>query len=128
MCSKLQRCNTRPQKLFSFLCLRVLHLPQVPYVTTCLEGNTMSNPVHTSETRMCGDFLITLILPGRQYIAKNQVRRLNRVQPFRLVGGLFSVRRHPLLRRVCTSVLPYGQALCGVLIVLPSWQFRPPET
>ena len=24
-------------------------------VKKCLEDNTMSNPVHTSETRMCGD-------------------------------------------------------------------------
>ena len=28
---------------------------QVFGVLNCLEGNTMSNPVHTSETRMCGD-------------------------------------------------------------------------
>ena len=27
---------------------------QVPGVLKCLEGNTISNPVHTSETRMCG--------------------------------------------------------------------------
>ena len=27
---------------------------QVSQVMNCLEGNTMSNPVHTSETRMCG--------------------------------------------------------------------------
>ena len=37
------------------------------------------------------------------------------------------VRGHPLLRRVCTSVLPYGQALRGVLIVLPSRQFLFPK-
>ena len=37
----------------------------------CLEGNTISNPVHTSETRMCGDDTHRLsFLPGRQYIAR----------------------------------------------------------
>ena len=50
--------------------------------------------------------------------------RANRVQPFRLEkGAAIPVRGHPLLRRVCTSVLPYGQALRGVLIVLPYRQF-----
>ena len=29
-----------------------------------------SNPVHTSETRMCGDKPIILLLSGRQYLAK----------------------------------------------------------
>ena len=28
---------------------------QVLHVKKCLEDSTMSNPVHTSETRMCGD-------------------------------------------------------------------------
>ena len=28
----------------------------VPQVNNCLEDSTISNPVHTSETRMCGGF------------------------------------------------------------------------
>ena len=30
---------------------------QVSQVENCLEDSTMSNPVHTSETRMCGDIV-----------------------------------------------------------------------
>ena len=55
--------------------------------------------------------------------------KANHVQPSRLARiTIGSIRGHPLLRRVCTSVLPYGQALCGVLIVLPSRQFRTYKT
>ena len=34
----------------------------------CLEDSTMSNPVHTSETRMCGDIvpIPSYCLPGRK--------------------------------------------------------------
>ena len=32
-----------------------MHLWFYNKVSRCLEGNTMSNPVHTSETRMCGE-------------------------------------------------------------------------
>ena len=42
----------------------------------------MSNPVHTSETRMCGGGQKEFLLPGGQYIA----RGLNQVQPFRLIN------------------------------------------
>ena len=52
---------------------------QVSQFQYCLEDNTMSNPVHTSETRMCGDIVpIPILLPGGQYIA-------NQVQPYRLI-------------------------------------------
>ena len=44
---------------------------KVSEVRKCLEGNTMSNPVHTSVTRMCGDYdSLFHILPGGQYIAE----------------------------------------------------------
>ena len=37
----------------------------------CLEGNTISNPVNTGVTRMCGDYDIPFyILSGGQYIAE----------------------------------------------------------
>ena len=37
-----------------------VNLIQLSQVRNCLEGNTISNPVHTSETRMCGDSAIIL--------------------------------------------------------------------
>ena len=44
----------------------------------CLEDSTMSTPVHTSETRMCGGYSAKpILLPGGQYIG-------NQVQPSRL--------------------------------------------
>ena len=86
-----------------------------------------SNPVHTSVTRMCGDKPIILLLSGRQYLTKMLCVKVNQVQPSRLLKVLLlSIRGHPLLRRVCTSVLPYGQALRGVLMVLPSRQLAFP--
>ena len=56
-------------------------------VWNCLEGNTMSNPVHTSETRMCGGGK-----PRNTSTAWRAVHRekscvkANQVQPSRLVG------------------------------------------
>ena len=71
---------------------------------------------------------IILLLPGGQYIAKIHVWKPNRYSLPRWKGGeMVPVRGHPLLCRVCTSVLPYGQALRGVLIVLPSRQFLLPK-
>ena len=32
----------------------MIHLIQVSEAMNCLEDSTMSNPVHTSEARMCG--------------------------------------------------------------------------
>ena len=44
---------------------------QVSGVRNCLEGNTISNPVNTGVTRMCGDYDIPFyILSGGQYIAE----------------------------------------------------------
>ena len=44
---------------------------EVSEARNCLEGNTVSNPVHTSVTRMCGDYDIPVyILPGGLYIAQ----------------------------------------------------------
>ena len=57
------------------------------------------------------------------------MRKANQVQPSRLIRiDMVSIRGHSLLRRVCTSVLSYGQALRGVLIVLLSRQVLIPET
>ena len=42
------------EKLVSLL--RNLNI-QVSEAKNCLEDSTMSNPVHTSETRMCGDIV-----------------------------------------------------------------------
>ena len=45
-------------------------MTQLSEIRNCLEGNTMSNPVHTSVTRMCGVEHELSLLPGGQYIAK----------------------------------------------------------
>ena len=46
----------------------------------------MSNPVHTSETRMCGDLCtLVLMLPGRQVHRERSCVKANYVQPSRLV-------------------------------------------
>ena len=54
---------------------------QISQVRNCLEGNTMSNPVHTSETRMCGE------LRKHPPTAWRAVHReyANQVQPSRLI-------------------------------------------
>ena len=69
----------------------------------CLEGNTISNPVHTSETRMCGDDTHRLSFwPGRQYIARVGISctALHAGEDSRL-----SIWGHLLLRRVCPRLL-----------------------
>ena len=51
--------------------ITIIPLTQLSQVQNCLEGNTISNPVHTSVTRMCGDYDIPFyILPGGQYIVE----------------------------------------------------------
>ena len=70
-------------------------------VGNCLEDSTISTLVHTSETRMCGDKSTSyFFLSGRQYIGESQSGTA--FQADKDIG--VSIRGHPLLRRVCTSV------------------------
>ena len=54
---------------------------QISQVRNCLEGNTMSNPVHTSETRMGGDSAHNLTSAWRAVHREYA----NQVQPSRLI-------------------------------------------
>ena len=57
--------------IFGTLTVNYWWIIRITQILNCLEGNTISNPVHTSETRMCGGKnTIDLLLPGGQYIAK----------------------------------------------------------
>ena len=76
---------------------------QILQVRNCLEGNTMSNPVHTSETRMCGDSAHNLTSAWRAVHREYA----NQVQPSRLIREQMSlIRGHPLLRQVCPRFFP----------------------
>ena len=55
-------------------------------VWNCLEGNTMSTPVHTSETRMCGDLDYNSYTAWRAVHREITCVKANQVQPSRLVG------------------------------------------
>ena len=76
---------------------------QILQVRNCLEGNTMSNPVHTSATRMCGDSAHNLTSAWRAVHREYA----NQVQPSRLIREQMSlIRGHPLLRQVCPRFFP----------------------
>ena len=75
----------------------------------CLEDSTMSNPVHTSETRMCGGYSANpiLLLEGSTYVIR-----------YSLPGWKCSCC---LLSEGILSFVEYAPRL---LIVLSSRQFR----
>ena len=79
---------------------------KVPQVRNCLEGNTMSNPVHTSETRMCGGEKPRNT--STAWRAVHRERSCVKSIMYSLPGWqrveFVPVRGHPILRRVCTSV------------------------
>ena len=41
--------------IFGALTVNYWWIIRITQILNCLEGNTSSNPVHTSETRMCGE-------------------------------------------------------------------------
>ena len=60
-------------------------MTQLSEIRNCLEGNTMSNPVHTSVTRMCGGRTRTLPTAWRAVHSEMFIRKSNLVQPSRLM-------------------------------------------
>ncbi len=75
----------------------------------------MSNPVHTSETRMCGDYAHNPYAAWRAVHLERLCVKANQVQPSRLVEMAI------VLSEGILSFVEYAPRL---LIVLPSRQFR----
>ncbi len=84
-------------------------------VSRCLEGITMSNPVHTSETRMCGDHVHN---PPTAWRAVH--RELSCVKSQSCTAFQACEDGDSLLSEGILSFVEYEPRL---LIVLPSRQF-----